>query len=219
MTLFTRIRALSAITMVGAAAACVSVGEGEGYVQSTKLVARDCWSDAYDLKPDFFAADPAVGALQIRVQRGADLLEVSDGVLILVDDVEEVRNRLGEPIEVALPEGVSPPGVPVGGLCPGGTCAGTPVHFGLYLLESCHSQNTVLYGVGGTVTFDELFSGDPDEADAAQKLTVARFDVMVADPRDAVRDDSGAYSFPQQSRVTGYLRFFFQRGQPAQPFP
>ena len=47
------------------------------------------------------------------------------------------------------------------------------------LLDSCHAQNIVLYGTGGTVRFDEIFSGDPNELDAAEKLTVGQFDVVV----------------------------------------
>ena len=42
---------------------------------------------------------------------------------------------------------------------------------------------------------------------------------MVGDPRDATQGADGTYTLPDQSRVTGYFRFFFQRGQPAQPFP
>lgn len=198
---------------------CVSVGEGVGAVRSDHLIAPECWDDAYDLRPDFFAADPAENTMVIRVQRGADLLEVSDGLIVLVDDVEFVRDHLGEALSVTLPEGVMPPGIPLGALCGDTSCTDAKIHVSLYLLESCHAQNIVLYATSGTVTFDELFSGNPDEKDAAEKLTSGRFDIMVGDPRDAVKDDAGNYSVPNQSHVTGYFRFFFQRGQPAQPFP
>ncbi len=211
--------AVGLLPVLAAAHGCVSVGEGEGAVRSEKLLAKECWDQAYDLQPDFFAADPAANTMVIRIQRGADLLEVSDGLVILVDDVEEVRKHLGEPLPVTLPEGVSPPGIPVGALCGDTACADANIHASLYLLESCHSQNIVLYATSGTVTFDELFSGNPDEKDAAEKLSVGRFDLMVGDPRDATQGADGTYTLPDQSRVTGYFRFFFQRGQPAQPFP
>lgn len=200
------------------AGACVSVGEGTGSAKSQHLYARDCWDDPFDLRPDFFAADPFRNAMHIRMQRGSDLLEFSDGVVILVDDVEQVRQSLGEPIPVTLPPGVAPPGVVVGTLCGEQQCA-SPVHVALYLLDSCHSQNVVLYATEGTVTFSELFSGDPNEKDAAEKLTEGELDVLVGDPRDVVLTGDEVGTIPNQSRIVGSFRFYFQRGQPAQPFP
>jgi hypothetical protein len=197
------------------AASCVSVGEGEGFIESERLNAPECWDSSYDLAPDFFAAEPFRDSIQIRVQRGSDLKEVSDGVTILVTSIEGVRARLGEPLEVGLPQGVSPPGVPVG--CDGAPCPQRLVNLALYLHQSCHNQNMVLYATEGTITFEELFSGDPNEDDAAEKLTVARFDVLVGDPRVLANPDIDPATV--QSRLTGYFRFFFQRGQPAQPFP
>ncbi|HTJ82664.1 MAG TPA: hypothetical protein VL400_13165 [Polyangiaceae bacterium] len=215
-------QALAGVVLFAAlpfAPCCVSVGEGTGAVRSDHLIAKGCWDDAYDLQPDFFAADPSEGSMDIRVQRGSDLIEVSDGVVVLVDDVEYVRAHLGEALPVTLPEGVAPPGIPVGALCGDTPCSDAKVHLTLYLLESCHTQNLVFYATSGTMTFDELFSGDPNEKDAAEKLTVARFDVMVGDPRDATKGADGTYTIPNESQIKGYFRFFFQRGQPAQPFP
>lgn len=199
-------------------ASCVSVGEGEGSVTSDVLFAQDCWDDPFDLKPDFFAADPSRESMHIRIQRGSDLLEFSDGVVLLVDDFELVRSKLGTALDVTLPIGVAPPGVPVGTVCGGEPCLG-PVHVALYLLESCHTQNVVLYATEGTVTFTELFSGDPNEKDAAEKLTEGVFDVMVGDPRDMILDGPDAGRIQNLSHLQGTFRFFFQRGQPAQPFP
>lgn len=216
------LRAIAAACLIGAAGllcgACVSVGEGTGEAVSDSLFARDCWDDPFDLKPDFFAANPFRNAMHIRIQRGSDLLEFSDGIVILIDDVEQVRGELGKTLEVSLPAGVTPPGVPVGSLCDGATCT-SGIHVALYLLDSCHAQNVVLYATEGTVTFTQLFSGDEDEKDAAEKLSEGEFDVVVGDPRDIVLEGPDAGSIPNQSRVTGNFRFFFQRGQPAQPFP
>ncbi len=198
--------------------ACQSVGEGEGEVQSGHLFARECWDDFYDLKPDFFAADPFRDhQMSMRVQRGSDLIEVSDGLSIVIEDVEAVRGSMGSAVSVSLPRGVAPPGVPEGTLCAAaaGGCD-SPVHIALYLLESCHTQNTVLYATSGTITFNELFSGDPNETEAAEKLTDATFDIQVGDPRDF---DPATGTIANQSQITGRFTFFFQRGQPAQPFP
>lgn len=213
----------AAVVALGAtcvlALSCVSIGEGSGSVVSDHLIAKDCWDGAFDLNPDFFVADPFRNSVQFRFQRGSDLLEVSDGVVILVDDIEEVRGMLGEDIPVTLPLGVSPPGIAEGTVCTEEGICNSPVHVALYLLDSCHAQNIVLYGTGGTVRFDEIFSGDPNELDAAEKLTVGQLDVVVGDPRDMVLEGRKLGDLPNTSEVTGRFRFYFQRGQPAQPFP
>ncbi len=212
--------ALLGVALVGAPLGSCSLGEGEGEVSSDRLQARDCWDDRYDLEPDFFAAVPFRNSVQLRVQRGSDIQEVSDGLSVLVNDIETIRREyLGVPIPVTLPAGVAPPGVPEGAQCGDAGCPDPTVHVALYLLQSCHNQNTVLYGVSGTVTFEELFSGDPNEDTGTDKLTEARFDVEVGDPREAPRSGEEAGVIPRLSRVSGNFRFFFERGQPAQPFP
>lgn len=216
-------RLLAALALMAGAglstvSSCVSVGEGSGNVVADPLLARDCWDLKFDLKPDFFAADPFRNAMHIRVQRGDDLLEFSDSVVILVDDIEFVREHLGEPLEVTLPIGVAPPGIAVGTLC-GETACTSKVHLTLYMLDSCHSQNVVLYATSGTITFNEIFSGDPNEEAAAEKLTDAEFTVTIGDPRDIILEGEDAGTIPNQSELSGDFRFYFQRGQPAQPFP
>ena len=225
-----------ALLWLGAATGCSFVGEGEGEVTSDELVVPDCWLGAYDLQPDFFAAVPYRDTMQIRVQRGSDLQEVSDGVAVLVNAVSAVRptpctldsdcasgncsdgtcqgiDQRGRQLEVGLPPKLLneiAPGIPVG--------PPPPVSLALYLQFSCHSQNVVLYAVDGWISFDELFSGDPNESVGAEKLTDARFEVTVADPRNAV---PGTLSIPAdlQATLSGWFRFHFQRGQPGQPFP
>ncbi len=210
--------------MLATAMGC-SLGEGEGELKSDKLAAHDCWDRAYDMKPDFFAAVPYRNTLQVRMQRGADVQEISDGLAILVDDVEKVRNNfLNRELKVSMPPGVVPPGSP-GGVDPpekdevtGETIPS--VHMALYLQYSCHNQNTILYAVDGAITFTSLFSGDPHERTGKDRLTDADFRVRVGDPRDA---DLGARpeDIPEDrlSEIYGYLRFYFERGQPGQPFP
>jgi len=203
---------------IAAAHVGCSVGQGTGDVTSADLVATDCWKGKFDLKPDFFAASPSQNTLFIREQRGTDFQGVSDGVVILVDDVADTRtNHLGEPMQVTLPRGVQPAGVVPGALCPSTGCSG--VHLSLFLLHSCFNENTALYAISGTVTFTHLFDGDPTESDAAKKLTEGTFDVMVGDPQDVVQSGPDANTIPNQSELKGSFRFFFERGQPAQPFP
>jgi hypothetical protein len=218
-----------------------SLGQGVGEVKSDRLIAKDCWGegatqpedDDYDMQPDFFAAVPYRETLQIRVQRGNDIQEVSDGLGVLIDDVEPIRQELrakrdagsGEPVRrcVSLPPGVVPPGsAPSNEKC--SLCAEDEVpsvHMSLYLQRSCHNQNTVLYAVCGTILFNALFSGDPNEEEAVDKLTdVPEFRIQVADPRDAPLGGTPLdVPAEQQSEVHGYFNFYFERGQPGQPFP
>jgi len=189
-----------------------TVGEGEGWVRSEHLFVQNCWNGPFDLQPDFFAANPArSGALIIRVQKGDNLEEFSDGLVVVVTNLAEARAAAGGTLEVGLPPGVSPPGVPV-------VFDPDPprVSLAVYMHQSCHVQNATVYSIAGTITFSSLFSGDPNEDEADERLTEATFDATFADPRLLVGD---AASDPDvQSRVTGHFRFFFQRGQPAQPF-
>ncbi len=193
---------------------CAVVGSGEGQVHSDQLIAQDCWHGAYDLNPDFFAAVPYRNTLLIRVQRGSDLAEVSDGVEVLVNDVTGIRQtQLETPITIGLAPRL------LNKIAPGVAQGAPPlVNLALYLQYSCHNQNDALYAMSGTITFHSLFSGDPNEAVGSEKLTDATFDVTVADPRDAI---PGKLDIPPEktSRVTGNFKFHFQRGQPGQPFP
>jgi hypothetical protein len=91
------------------------------------------------------------------------------------------------------------------------------VSLALYLHDTCHAQNGALYAVTGTITFAHLFSGNPNETNGDARLTEASFEASFADPRDAAND--GTFDPAVMSDVKGWFRFYFQRGQPAQPFP
>jgi hypothetical protein len=204
-----------------------SLGQGEGEVTSKRLYATDCWDQQFDLGPDFFAAVPYRNTMLIRVQRSTDLQEVSDGLDVLIDDVGGIRDSIkkaaaaganAKSFGVSLPAGVHPPGTPV--LPPKEGAEAPVVHMALYLQRSCHNQNTILYSISGTAQFNALFSGDPNEKDAAEKYTDAFFDVQVGDIRDApVGAQVDEIPLDKQSHLSGYFRFYFERGQPGQPFP
>jgi len=258
----------AAVGSLAALSGC-SLGQGEGSVHTDDLYARDCvlptrdasgalvscpgpngtddiGCDAYDLAPDFFAAVPYRETIQVRVQRGTDIQELSDGLATLVSDVDKIRDALlakqraainagatdeeaaQEYVElpVALPAGVTPPGAPLAPPAPCDeatqVCNAQPVAISLYLQKSCHNQNTVLYAVSGWVRFRSLFSADANETSAAEKYTDAEFDVTIGDPRDAppgVAIDGNAIPAEYTSHLTGYFKFYFERGKPGQPFP
>jgi hypothetical protein len=121
--------------------------------------------------------------------------------------------------QVALPPGVNPPGSP--DVPPPDLLNDPPiVHMALYLHRSCHNQNTVLYAVNGKVCFSRLFSGNPNESSADDKLTNALFKIQVGDLRDVPLGSYPSDIPPElQSTVQGCFRFYFERGQPGQPFP
>ncbi len=233
-----------ALALVVAAAAC-SIAGGQGSVTGS-LDVPDCWSGAFNLNPDFFAAVPYRDQMLLRVQSGGDYQTFSDGVSILVDDVPRIRaGLLGQALPVALSPGVTAPGVPVEAVSDPAL-----VHVALYLQRSCRVETPALYATravtlnadgscGGpesapancsgsagssppvaasTITFTNLFSGDPEESEADRRLTDATFDVYLADPREAC---PGGLGPPPRCRghLTGSFRFYFQRGKPAQPFP
>ena len=189
-----------------------NVGEGEGWVKSDNLYIEDCWNGNFDLGPDFFAANASPGSesVTIRVQNGDNIEEVSDGLVVVVKELPKVRDMVGQDIEVGMPPGVAPPGVPIEYV------ADPPkVSLALSLHGSCHAQNGTVFSIAGTINFTSLYSGDPYEDEADERLTEASFDAIFADPRNLVGTDVPANA---QSQVRGYFRFFYQRGQPAQPF-
>ncbi|MEM1032902.1 MAG: hypothetical protein AAF928_04705 [Myxococcota bacterium] len=227
---------LAALTALGMSMGCNLVGEGEGRVASDRLYAIDCWDGAFELRPDFFAAVPFDDTMQIRIQRGNDLQEFSDGLVLTLDGVSSIRpractldsdcatgtcggdglclgpDRRGTPVRVGLPGQLAME------LAPAEPREPAPVSLSLFLNFSCRNKNTTLYAIDGTITFDQLFSNDPNERSGSERLTEARFDVTVADPRDA---PEGTLDVPadRRSRLTGDFSFVFQRGQPGQPFP
>jgi len=203
------------LAVTGTMAAACTQGAGEGSVSSKQLFIRDCWNGEFNLEPTFFGANPfSRNVMAIRVQRGDDNQEVSDGLSIMVNDVQTIRNtQLGQDLEVGLPAGVSPPGMPLK-LNPNPP----NVSLALYLHDTCHPQNGAIYSVAGKIRFTNLFSGDPNETNSDDRLTFAEFtDIQFADPRDMSSDYS--YSPNVVSKVEGWFKFYFQRGQPAQPFP
>lgn len=202
---------LPALLLLLAVGTGCTVGDGYGEVKAKRLYLKECWNGSFNLQPDFFAANPYRGeSLQIRVQRGDNNTEASDGLIVLVRDIAAVKAQLGAPIPVGVPEGVAPPGQPLTGE------PGPLVSLSLYLHQTCHEQNSATYSVSGDITFSSIFSGDPNEEDSDARLTSAIFDVRFADPRDLI--DAEDPEMVMSSNVHGEFNFFFQRGQPAQPF-
>lgn len=207
---------LSALVVPGC-----SVGQGEGSARSDDLYVPGCWEGPFDLQPTFFGANPFDDTLTLRVQRGEREIGVSDGFTMLINNLRAVRTLgLDRDLPLGLPFGVTPLGYP---LPP--TPNPPAATLTLYLNNSCRRQNSLLYSVAGTVRFSKLFSGDPNEDNADDRITRGSFRATVVDPRDAIPNtapDAGVpYTYPpgQTSVLEGEFDFVFHRGIPAQPFP
>ena len=89
-------------------------------------------------------------------------------------------------------------------------------------IEPAYPQAGADAGAGPTrtswINFTALFDGNPDESDAQKRLTQATFEFFLADPREVC---PGGFGPPPRCRghLTGNFKFYFERGQPAQPFP
>lgn len=198
-----------------------SVGQGDGSARSDDLYVPGCWEGPFDLQPTFFGANPFDDTLTLRVQRGEREIGVSDGFTMLINDLRAVRTGgLERDLPLGLPLGVTPLGYP---LPP--TPNRPAATLTLYLNNSCRRQNSLLYSIDGTVRFSKLFSGDPNEDNADDRITRGSFRAIVVDPRDAVPNtapDAGMpFTYPpgQTSVLEGDFDFVFHRGIPAQPFP
>lgn len=178
-------RALSfaaiATVLVAVSPGC-SQGEGDGHISGT-LNVPNCWSGAFDLAPDFFAANPYREGLQIRIQSGSDFETYSDGVSILVYDIGKIRpdpssnspGKYGQPIPVELPPEVTPPGVPIRPQPDPPLVAMT-----VYLQKSCRTQDVTLQAVeevtlpnDGSCTANAVMGADPTQGCAPDKESPA----------------------------------------------
>jgi hypothetical protein len=71
---------------------------------------------------------------------------------------------------------------------------------------------------GSTIVFDALFDGNPNESNAERRLTeVPAFDLYFADPREITPGGFGPPP-PCRAHLVGNFKFYFERGQPEQPF-
>ena len=192
-----------------------SQGEGTGKVAGT-LNVPNCWTGPFELAADFLAGVPYREGLQLRIQSGSDFESFSDGLSILLYDINKVRpdpangfaGRYGQPLSVDLPPEVTPPGVPV-------VAKADPAFnsLTLYLQKSCQTQNVTLHAVeevtiptDGTCDVKPMKGADPTvgcdpEKDApggvgSGKSLIAYtyvFDGKVDEPQAAERLTSGCF--------------------------
>jgi hypothetical protein len=115
---------------------------------------------------------------------------------------------------------VPPVGSPSASLC--GGPAILPTDGGVNASASLDGGSTPPAGppaIGvSTISFHALFDGNENESSAQQRLSYADFDLYFADPREGCPGGLGPPP-PCRGHLTGNFNFYFERGQPAQPFP
>jgi hypothetical protein len=176
-----------------------SQGQGDGAVTGT-LDVPDCWSGAFNLHPNFFAAVPntnsigvqATTGVQIRIQNGSDFEGFSDGLLITVYDAGQVRgdplpngtprpSLLGEPLVVSELPGVVAPGVPV-------VAVPNPpiVSASIYLNHTCSTVNQALYALSA------VSLGPNGECGGGPPLACSSPSIAIAGDGGTVTGEGGA---------------------------
>ncbi|MDB4943584.1 MAG: hypothetical protein JWP97_3118 [Labilithrix sp.] len=162
--------ALAVSALVTASLPACSQGEGSGKVTGT-LNLPNCWTGPFELTADFLAGVPFRETLQLRIQNGSDYQSFSDGISILLSDINKVRpnasagfaGAYGKPLKVDIPPEVTPPGVPV-------VADPDPaiVSLALYMQKSCRTQNVTVYAMeevqlidDGTCDAPALMGADP----------------------------------------------------------
>lgn len=184
---------LSFATFSSATGCAVGTGEGEAKGSVTAPECGGLDGSEYSLKPSFFAGASVEGQLEIRIQRGSDLEDKSDGLVVLIKDADMVkRDLLGTPIELTE-DGL--------------------VQMSLYLNDSCPpsiSRGPVNFrSVAGSITFQNIYAPNVDSGDVE---TAARFEnVLLVEDADNVAAG--------QAFLSGHFRFLYNRGRPAQRFP
>jgi len=190
------------LCLAGALSGC-SAGIGDGSVMGA-VWAPECGlaGEPYDLRPNFFSADPTLDFLDIRVQRGSDFEDVSDGMGISVRSASEVAANIGTPIELHDPLNlprVPPDERPLAAMS-------------VYLNDACPIDRDTIpvayQAVSGSLTFDAIFAPMAPTTDL--EITGRFTDVRFEDP-----------SAPgtRYATLSGFFSFIFNRGRPAQRFP
>lgn len=180
-----------ALTVLGLAC---STGDGEGWATGT-VNAPACGLDnePFDLRPNFFTADPAEDFLEIRVQHGSDRDDLADRLSIFVANVSEVKASM---LEVPLEIGMD---------------IDSPVRMSLALNQTCpidrRNGPVNLVASSGSIVFHSIYSPvGPDEPVTHATFTNVVFtDNWTPSESDAV--------------LSGEFSFVFARGRPAQYFP
>lgn len=178
------------LLLVSCLTACQG-GEGDGEVTGV-VVVPECGIDNpdWDLRPSFFVQDPWENTAVIRIQRGSNYQDLSNGLVISIRDVDAVRASFGTPIDLAAED--------------------APVTVTLTLDGTCRparrDPSVLLIARSGSITFDALY--DP-RADDGRETSGTLEGLVMDDGEDPA----------STAELSGYFTFLFARGRPGQRYP
>jgi hypothetical protein len=208
--MFRRVLSACACSALALLVAACSTGAGDGRVWgSLELPECGVSDDDYDMGVDFFAADYFDNTLKIRLQKGGQDPGISDGVLIMVRDVELFAGAPGADLEIRVePE--------IGDYLAQGPEIGypettwdSPARVTLYLNDTCPDNTLAFTDGAGTIAFLSIYV--PSES----KRVRGSFHLRFVDPRTwEAPGEIGA-----QAELWGDFDFNYSRGKPAQTFP
>jgi hypothetical protein len=200
---------LLALVLTALAVGC-STGAGDGKVWgSLYLPSCGVVEDDWNMGIDFFAADYFDNTLKIRIQDGGQDQGFSDGVMIMVRDVELFAGAAGQAFDIVVEPDIDDfleQGPEIG--YPE-TTWDSPARVTLYLNETCPGNTFAFTDGYGSIAFDSIYV--PDES----KRIAGHFHLWFIDPREWVEPgEVGA-----QAELFGEFDFNYNRGKPAQTFP
>jgi hypothetical protein len=174
-----------------------------------------CAEDAHDFtfRPDFFSGEVFDdGSLTIRAQKGGYRIGESDGIVITVPDHSWVSEHLvADPDSVLEEEKLAVVSL--------AELDGLPVEerfkVSVYLNGSCPGSSVSFNEGVGTIWFHSMYQNRDDGDPRDTPLIHLEFDLVFV---DAWPDLEPQPDSPRLD-VHGELRFPYQRGSPAQPYP
>ncbi len=188
-----------------------STGAGNGRVWgSLDLPSCGIETDDFDMDVDFFAADYFDNTLTIRLQRTGQTPTFTDGVTLVVRDVEamsaaptdQTHEIHVEPSWDSFKQSGHDAGTPV-------TTTASPVKVSLYLNETCPDNRLGFSDGAGTLTMESIY------VPGKQKRIKGTFQLEFVDPRHWKSPEE----FGPHAEIHGEFDFNYTRGKPAQPFP
>jgi hypothetical protein len=214
---------MRALIICALAAGCA--GRGTGSV-SGSLFISECTLEtslgsagapaAFDLQPVYYVADiindwplrnirDPMNRVMIRVQSSGNLIEESDSLYVRVSDVEQVADRVGQPIEVG---------------------PATNVRANLNLRRTC-PRTSVQLELDGTITFSRFgvqaagTDAPPDFYLQYGDFITANFDFTVVDRRALTLGGLGNTTTTPEvgGTLTGSFDFQIDQGRGAQAYP
>lgn len=208
-------RMLVAVILVCILSVSCRVGKGEGYLHGCLYYpacdeddfgrpVEGCTEDNenYFLDPGFFAAQKLDnGSLLITIQKDGYWIGESDGLNLLIPEYKKVSEELDE---AEFVDKIVPPRSEHGDLP-----QSERYEASYYFLESCSGNYASFTGGTGTLRLYSLYRPNSESEEIN-----GEFDLYFEDTRPVEEGETAPHLV-----LTGYFKFEYERGVPAQHFP